>query len=1030
MFALVALCFTLSGASALIFQVAWARQFAVVLGTSELAIAAVLAAFMGGLALGAFAAGHFERRVRRPLHVYAALEFGIAIFAVVFVPGLIWLLNAGVIVLLGNQTAPPNGVDTQAAITFFIGALLIIGAPAALMGATLPILLRFSVLEDRHVGVRTGVLYALNTLGAVVGALASAFVLLPLLGVSRSTWFAAGLNLVAGVVALTLANAWRKERDKTNDGLATGAAADTSFRVYALLLVMLGSGVVSFLHEVLWTRLLSHVMGGSIRSFGVMLATFLAGIAIGGLCGGLLARRRESAILALTIAQLAVAVCAILAWRTIAGSLPDMTSEASRLRYCFKVMFPLALAIGVTFPLAVRAVTGAPEETAQRSAQVYSWNTIGCVIGATLGAFVIIPAVRYEGAIQLAVFGSSVLAAVGALFVFSNRRITASALMAGALALCLWFRPPPPTELVSISPLIGSSGGGVVFYGVGRSADVLLLERDDGYYLRTNGLPEAFIDRPGAPPYHLGETWMAPLAALARPQARSLLIVGLGSGRTVMYAPGSITSIDIIELEPQVIAANRFASARRAFDPLSDPRISLIENDARGALSLTSRQYDVIISQPSHPWTAGASHLYTREFLDLAKAHLTRDGVFVQWIGTDYLDETLLRAIVATASSVFAHVRVYRPSERTILLMGSQASIDPEAGWTATTSSSAFRAAGMLAREDVASALVLDSNAARAFAAGQRPVTDDHNLFATSDVLERGEPLTASTAGAILLPQNVLPRLVGAYRARGEPLATNYIVQRLLNLNSHDRSVGDLATLLAAEATPDQGIWIRAAVARSARSESADGLLSQGLRQTPTSDLLRFETMRPALNAASIPTGTSLLSSEPRAVVNAVHLANSGDWDGVASLESTLSGVAATAPWASTAARVRAEWRIRMLNETNSAALSAEAIEIIDVANTAHPTIELLWLRMQVGERSGRHDVELETGLALARAVQRESGQMSDAERERTKVVVLASSNLLWPILTGGGRDADRARRVRYRLDRAAQTLARPRSLH
>ena len=136
--------------------------------------------------------------------------------------------------------------------------------------------------------------------------------------------------------------------------------------------------------------------------------------------------------------------------------------------------------------------------------------------------------------------------------------------------------------------------------------------------------------------------------------------------------------IDVIELEPKVIEANRETSALRKRNPLADPRVNIIVNDARGALRLTSRRYDAIVSQPSHPWTAGASHLYTREFMQLAHDHLTADGVFVQWMNVIFMDEDLLRSLTATLLSVFPEVRVYRPDPNTVVFLASDAPLDLE----------------------------------------------------------------------------------------------------------------------------------------------------------------------------------------------------------------------------------------------------------------------------------------------------------------------------------------------------------------
>jgi spermidine synthase len=171
---------------------------------------------------------------------------------------------------------------------------------------------------------------------------------------------------------------------------------------------------------------------------------------------------------------------------------------------------------------------------------------------------------------------------------------------------------------------------------------------------------------------------MSIVAVLARPDIHSALIVGFGGGNAVAAMPPSVAAIDVIELEPEILEANRAIAALRNRDPLADIRLKLVINDARGALALTDKRYDAILSQPSHPWTAGASHLYTREFLEQAKTHLRPGGVFVQWMGAEFLDPQLFQSLLATLHSVFSEVRLYRTAPTALLLLASDLPLEPE----------------------------------------------------------------------------------------------------------------------------------------------------------------------------------------------------------------------------------------------------------------------------------------------------------------------------------------------------------------
>ena len=201
---LLCACFVLSGVAALVYQTAWTRQFAIVFGTSELAVATVLAAYMGGLALGALLAERFLPRVTRPVLTYAVLELGIAVSAMFAVPFLLWLANVGLLAMFGGQASPPDSDHAGTTAFYLLSAFAALALPTTLMGATLPLLARYAVAEEKQIGRRIGLLYAMNTAGAVFGALLTAFALLPELGLKGTIWFAAALNALVFLLAAAL----------------------------------------------------------------------------------------------------------------------------------------------------------------------------------------------------------------------------------------------------------------------------------------------------------------------------------------------------------------------------------------------------------------------------------------------------------------------------------------------------------------------------------------------------------------------------------------------------------------------------------------------------------------------------------------------------------------------------------------------------------------------------------------------------------------------------------------------------------
>ena len=311
-FSLTLACFFLSGFAALLFQTAWTREFAFVFGTSDLAVATVLAGYMAGLAIGAAAAGRFARVVRRPVLVYAVLELAIGAAAL-----LVPLAIQGTLALArrlfgGLAELPEQGDPLQAA--FYLGvSLAILVVPTSLMGATLPLLARDAVRLDSQVGPRVGALYAMNTVGAVAGTLVAGFFLLPSIGLRRTVWAGAAINLVVFVLAARISRVASAPVEAAR-APATPAAAPPAPSGPALVLpIMLASGAASFGYEVLWTRLLGHLVGGSVYAFATMLASFLTGIALGSAYAARRTSSRLAAARGLAAAQLGIALLAMAA---------------------------------------------------------------------------------------------------------------------------------------------------------------------------------------------------------------------------------------------------------------------------------------------------------------------------------------------------------------------------------------------------------------------------------------------------------------------------------------------------------------------------------------------------------------------------------------------------------------------------------------------------------------------------------------------------------------------------------------------
>ncbi len=970
-FAILLACFFVSGVAALIYETAWTREFSFIFGTSELAVATVLGGYMAGLAIGAALAARWGPRIRRPILAYALLELGIGL-AALGVPlaitgsrGLYRAIFGG-----GLHLADEGGL--LRALFFLVTSVAILIVPTALMGATLPLLTRHAVRRDDQVGPRVGVLYTVNTFGAVCGTLVTAFLLLQHLGLRGSVLVAIGCNLLVFVGGAILARGASPVEPQPSKPAEPGRLGRS--RVELILPVMLLSGAASFAYEVMWTRLLSQILGASVYAFATMLATFLTGIALGAWIASRIAKQRRRAALVFGWAQIGTAVLSIIAFLVL-DWIPAIAAQTGgtgvsgllvNTAVAGVVLLPATLCIGATFPLAVRMLAPSATAATAATARVYAWNTAGALIGAVGAGFFLIPALGFSGMASLAAGVNLALALVVAATLAEPRSRAVWAATAG-IVLLLIVRPPTPWKLLRSTPFEPVPvSGEAVFYAVGRGATVLAIERDGGWELRTNGLREAQIRPPGSRAAEFTLiNWLAAQPSLARPDARRMLVIGLGGGVVLESVPPSVASIDVVEIEPEVIEANRAVADKRAHDPLSDPRVRIVVNDARGGLILSEGRYDLIVSQPSHPWTAAASHLFSQEFFELVREHLVEDGVLAQWIGLPYVDEALLKCIVATLVDVFPHVRVYRPVPMAVILLASGAELDIE-----TTSADALAAfpdayarLGISCPEDVAAALVLDEASAQRFSRGARINTDDRNVLAMRSpfLIRRDRARTRREIDAALKDYDPLVEPTPG-------LDRYHIVRRLLG----SAAPGRAARVAEATRDPAERALARALVEVAAqRPQRAAGLVEAALRLRPG---LRTAWIARALGehrsgrviTTEQPGVESPLLDSDLAVVEGWRSEAAGDWNAVADLETRLAHVTGCDPFFVQAMNLRVAWRMA----EDDPALALQAMELLDVLVAEVKAPAYLVRRARAAHRAGQRAGAIRTLAEIVRRLQ------------------------------------------------------------
>ncbi|MBW2577684.1 MAG: fused MFS/spermidine synthase [Deltaproteobacteria bacterium] len=941
-FALLLSCFFLSGFAALLYQTAWTRELSFVFGTSELAVAAVLAAYMGGLALGAAAAARFAMRLRRPVLAYGVLELAIALSAL-SVPSGIRLINAVYVGLLGGGSELLEGGATAATVFQLAAAFAVLLPPTAFMGATLPLLARHAVRKEAEIGSRVGVLYAVNTAGAIAGTVCAAFWLMPELGLRHTVWVGAALNGLVFALAALLA------RGAAKPPVAESGRAAAPPGAWILPAIAL-SGAVSFAYEVLWTRLLGHLLGASLNAFASMLASFLLGIALGSAFAARLATSRERAAIGFGVAQLGIALTSYGAF-ALADRLPELSlwlgagpgAPLASAAVAVAALLPITLCIGATFPFAVRLLARSPEQTAGATARAYAWNTVGAIVGALGAGFVLLPQLGFAGTVSVGVAANLGLAAVAALSVRPRRtRLAVAAVVAGAALLAL--PAPTPWSLLRFSSLTQSSNPGeIAYFAVGRSSTVLLFDEGATFRLTTNGLPEAVIERVGMLPQPTVVHWLGLLPPLLRPEARELLVVGLGGGSVLESVPSSVGSIDVIELEPEVLNANQRMAAERAIDPLADARVRVHIGDARGVLQLTQNRYDAIISQPSHPWTAGASHLYTREFFAMARSRLKPDGVFVQWIGLKFVDEALLRSLMATLVSVFPHVEIYQPGAAAGLLFAASEeplAILENAGRALRVAPEDFAPFGVHRVEDLAAVRVLDDEGTRVLAEGAALNTDDHNLLASR----------SSRLGDAVLDSDSFRML---WKDR-DPLLTEMdgldrfaLIRKLTAINAAERATA--LTFSEDKAVEETGLgWVEVGLARPNRAVRH---FARALKLAPASSdvLAGLVAVRPfAFEDGKSWLGVSERDLDERlvALIAARRHAAAGELDAIAALDAELGGIRPGEALFEEASRLRIHWRLAA--EDAEAAAEAQSIAETLLSRNWTPQDALLRARAAV----------------------------------------------------------------------------------
>ena len=675
------LLFVGSGCAALIYEIVWFQLLRQVIGASAVSLGILLSSYMGGLFLGSLAFPRYVSMRRHPLKVYALLEFGIALCGILMLA----LLPLVRLVYLGVVGYGLAGIFLRGFV-----CLLLLLPPTILMGATLPAIARY--METSRVGIaRIGWLYTANIGGAVAGCLLAGFYLLRVHDMVVATFFAAAINVAIAGVSLILAAKGRAFVPPDDEQQVIAATKAANPWVYVVIGV---SGFTALGAQVVWTRLISLLFGGTVYTFSIILAVFLIGLAFGSAAGSALARQVRRPGLALAWTQLLLVIAIPAGAFMISKEIPfwylnpefydDIWLRYGHdlLRAAVAIWFSTVL-WGASFPLALAAVGRPGEDPGSLVGRVYAANTVGAILGSAAFSMYMIPAFGTHQSQQRL----TLLAGLAALSMFLSDRASdaageaagrsllarfggamGAARAAAAAALILWLTvvmvasvTPAPNGLIAYGRFIEDWDAVEAYHYIGEGMNTSVAVSD---------WPEE-----GVRSFHVGgkvvastrrvdmrlQRMLGHLPALFHGGPRSVLVVGFGAGVTAgsFVVHDEVERIVICEIEPLVPEAAAAWLGEENFFVKDDPRTELIFDDARHFIATTDEKFDVITSDPIHPWVSGSAALYSAEYYELVKQRLNPGGVVAQWLPLYETSEEAVKSSLATFMEAFPNGTVW-----------------------------------------------------------------------------------------------------------------------------------------------------------------------------------------------------------------------------------------------------------------------------------------------------------------------------------------------------------------------------------
>jgi spermidine synthase len=671
----------LSGANGLMMEIVFRRQLLLSLGVTHYSVATVLTVFMAGLAIGSFLFGRLADHIKYPIKLYGLLEVGVGLSGLLLIAVFSYLDPFYVkLQLVFGSAGSPN------ILLKLLPAAMVLLIPTTLMGGTLPVIGKALANENQSAGSPLGLLYGINTFGGVVGVIGATFFLLGTVGAMLTLAIVSIINTIIGLVSLLIfGKIIRIASIDSNSNHSNLKPRKTQIGVLGFDKISLAAfflaGFAALSLEVHWTRILAYVVGSHGYAFGIILAAFLCGIALGSTLASRFADRLKRPVIWLGLTQLMIAGTAFTAsiimfrlrgltgWLTLhAGDSWDRFITAEMV-----ILFALLLAptfcMGAVFPLVMTVCIKTYKKLGQSVGNAYMLNTLGSILGAFFAGFIFIPYLGITRGLKLTLL----ISILGGAILFLNIRSKPVIKICAMILIVLlggmvWYRP------IGYRLQYLRMGERLIFYDESSSATVSVREDEEGgRMLSVNGLDEVPVD----PASLLTFRVLAHLPMLLHPSPLNVMVLSLGGAITTgSVARHPLEQIDAVELCPPVVkAAGLFESWNHGV--LDDPRLQIILQDGRNHLLTTQKKYDVITADATHPWSADSWILYTKEMYRLVRSRLTDAGIFCQWVPLHWMSIDDFKCVLRTLRTEFPHLSLWYTGSYVVAL-GSQKPITPD----------------------------------------------------------------------------------------------------------------------------------------------------------------------------------------------------------------------------------------------------------------------------------------------------------------------------------------------------------------